>query len=270
MLKQRLLTALLLGSLFLGALFYLPSLAWALFLLVFIAIGAMEWGGLAGYSRTGRSIFVGLIVASALLLLAAPQPEPLRMISLTLLATSCLFWLLLAPFWLWRHWPVGAPWRSSLTGAVLLLPPWLALVQLHKTSTGAVLAAMAAVWLADSAAYFFGKRYGRNKLAPAISPGKTWEGVAGAVATVALATTALCYWLGWNLWLVAGSVVIVMMSVVGDLFESLVKRQAGKKDSGNLLPGHGGVLDRIDGLTSTLPLVALATYFPQYFLLQPN
>lgn len=265
MLRHRLLTALLLGGLFLAALFLLPPLAWALFLLLFIAIGAWEWGALAGYASAGRRAFLGLVLLLALPLLpGSPLAVAVQQgATLALYALSALFWLLLAPLWLRYRWPVRAPWISVPTGLLLLLPPWLALLQLRTAGAGLTLAAMAAVWLADSAAYFCGKRYGRHKLAPAISPGKTWEGLAGALFAVVLATAALCAWLKWPVWLPAGAAAIVLLSVLGDLFESLIKRQAGMKDSGSLLPGHGGVLDRIDGLTSTLPLVALAAILVQ-------
>lgn len=265
MLKHRLVTALLLGSLFLGALYILPAMFWALFLLLFIGIGAWEWGGLAGFAPTGRRAFLGLIVLAGLLLSQVALPATLHApVSLLLLASS-LFWLVLAPLWLRYRWTMGSAWISALTGCVLLLPPWLALVQLRAIDPGVVLATMAAVWLADSAAYFVGKRCGRHKLAPMISPGKTWEGLAGAVTTVAAVATALCAWQNWSFWLVPGSIALVLLSVMGDLFESLIKRQAGKKDSGSLLPGHGGILDRIDSLTSTLPVVALAAHLVQFF-----
>jgi len=129
-----------------------------------------------------------------------------------------------------------------------------------------LLSLLAIVWIADTAAFFFGRRFGRHKLAPTISPGKTWEGVAGGLLAVVVYVTVLQFtgiaavgplagWAGWPL-----AVLIAALSVVGDLFESLIKRRAGAKDSGTLLPGHGGVLDRIDGLTSTLPVAALALY----------
>ena len=131
-----------------------------------------------------------------------------------------------------------------------------------------LLAAMAVVWVADIAAYFVGRAIGRRKLAPGISPGKSWEGAFGAVAFVVVYGFVVAYsWpqlglpnpsgLSGILGFAAGLVLLTAVSIVGDLFESLAKRQAGVKDSGNILPGHGGILDRIDSLTSTLPLVAL-------------
>jgi phosphatidate cytidylyltransferase len=141
---------------------------------------------------------------------------------------------------------------------------WLALVRLQPTPW-ALLVVMSVVWIADTAAYFAGKSFGRNKLAPQISPGKTWEGAFGAMAAVAVYYGVLLllepqqrYFNG-----IAGLgvfLLILVLSIEGDLFESWMKRQAGVKDSGQLLPGHGGILDRIDGLTATMPLAALALH----------
>lgn len=268
MLKNRLITALLLGAVFLGALYTLPDFQWALFLLVFIVVGAWEWGGLTGYSRKGRLMFSGVILLAALLLL--PGISALELFRqwgvMLLIAASTLFWLLLAPIWLARGWRLSNQTLSALMGALLLLPPWIALVDLRHISPEVVLVVMLTVALADSAAYFSGKRFGKHKLAPHISPGKTWEGLAGALAAVALFAGVLCVWRSWSVWFVVGFLAIVILSVMGDLFESLIKRLAGKKDSGSILPGHGGVLDRIDGLTSTLPPVTFFyAYLPFFF-----
>jgi phosphatidate cytidylyltransferase len=142
---------------------------------------------------------------------------------------------------------------------------WLALVRLQPTPW-ALIIVMSVVWIADTAAYAAGKSFGRNKLAPQISPGKTWEGAFGAMVAVAVYYGVLLLALapeqryfngigGLGLFLL-----ILVLSIEGDLFESWMKRQAGVKDSGQLLPGHGGILDRIDGLTATMPLAALALH----------
>ncbi len=267
MLKNRIITALLLGSVFLVALFGLPDLWWSLFLLVFIFVGAWEWCSLAAIKGASKVAFLGILMGTAFLLLPfATDLAPLRYkLSGMLTMSAAIFWLLLAPSWLSRRWRMPGQTLSLLTGLILLLPPWVALVDLrHTLGPANVLVLILVVVMADSAAYFSGKRFGKHKLAPEISPGKTWEGVAGALAAVFLFSTLLCLWKGWNLWLVVGFMALVVLSVIGDLFESMVKRQAGKKDSGTLLPGHGGVLDRIDGLTSTLPVAAFFTYFPFY------
>ncbi len=141
------------------------------------------------------------------------------------------------------------------------------MIDLRDASPWLLLGAMSVVWVADTAAYFSGKKFGKNKLAPAISPGKTWEGVFGALFVV----TIYVLLVGWGSGLfksypIFPGIIIaswwwVGLAVIGDLFESAVKRQAGVKDSGALLPGHGGLLDRIDALTSTLPFAAIALVF---------
>lgn len=266
MLKNRIITAVLLGGVFLGALFVLSDLWWAVFLLLFIVVGAWEWGGLSGFSRSGRSVFTGSIALAGLLLLPGmSEMELLRHWSAVLLMpVAAAFWVMLAPIWLMRRWHIRHPAAAVLVGMLLLLPAWMALVDLRHIGPEVVLVVMLTVSLADSAAYFSGKRFGKRKLAPEISPGKTWEGLGGAMVAVLLFSSVLCVWLGWSLWFVVGFLALTILSVMGDLFESLVKRQAGQKDSGCLLPGHGGVLDRIDGLTSTLPLVAFYAYLPYY------
>jgi phosphatidate cytidylyltransferase len=156
----------------------------------------------------------------------------------------------------------------AFLGLVLLLATWVALTGLQNISPWLLLGVLATVWLADSAAYFAGKRFGRHKLAPEISPGKTWEGVVGAMLAATIYGLALCHLLHYTRWLILGLWLIVVLSIMGDLFESLLKRQAGVKDSSHLLPGHGGVLDRIDGLIPTLPLVLFYIYFPLFSNLQ--
>jgi phosphatidate cytidylyltransferase len=131
-----------------------------------------------------------------------------------------------------------------------------------------LLGIIATVSIADSAAYFAGKRFGRNKLAPEISPGKTWEGVAGAIVAITLYGVILCFSLNYSFWLIVALWLIVILSIMGDLVESLLKRQAGLKDSSQLLPGHGGVLDRIDGFIPTLAITLFCIYLPLFARLQ--
>ena len=145
---------------------------------------------------------------------------------------------------------------------MVLVPAGLALASLAARD---VLAVLVLVWIADTAAYFSGRRWGRRKLAPSISPGKTWAGAAGGVfgaAAYAMIGGMYLSGAGWPLY-VALAVVLAALGIVGDLFESAVKRQAGVKDSGALLPGHGGVLDRIDSATAVLPVAALFLSLPQ-------
>lgn len=268
MLKTRVITALVLMALLLPSIFLLPQAAWALLVAAFIGVAAWEWGALLKWSEKARRL---LGVATALLcaalawfdpaaLGAAPIFSPAAGWVLALYGVSAIFWCLLMPFWLRAQWPLGG-FSGLLVGAVVLLPTWLAMVQLRTLGPWVLLGIFAIVWMADIAAYFSGRAFGQRKMAPTISPGKTWAGAYGAVAGVVLYGLAVRFGLGLEtpalpLWLLA-LLFVTAISIIGDLFESLLKRKAGIKDSSNILPGHGGVLDRIDSLTSTLPVVAL-------------
>jgi phosphatidate cytidylyltransferase len=181
--------------------------------------------------------------------------------ALAVYSIGLAFWLLLALPWFTQQWRVRSPLALATAGWLALVPAWLAMTQL-QADPGCLLALLAIVWIADTAAYFAGRTWGRHRLAPSVSPAKTWEGVAGACTAVAVYYVALTIiapgwrWLdGWSgAALFAG---VTLMSIVGDLFESWVKRQAGVKDSGTLLPGHGGILDRIDSVISSIPFAAL-------------
>ena len=267
MLITRLRTALIALPLFLGALFYLPTWAWALFLMPWLLVGAWEWGALAQWTQATRVQYLLLVAALCIALwMLVIEPAP-SFVAMTIFALAVLFWLMAVPLWLARGWRVRQPLALAAAGIVVLLPMWLAMVQLqHQPSV--LLALMAILWISDTAAYFCGKRWGRCKLAPSISPGKTWEGVAGALAGVTLyyaivslnfplAPAALNGLLGLAVFLA-----MTMLGVEGDLFESWIKRTAGMKDSGTILPGHGGILDRVDALTSTMPLAALILAWP--------
>jgi len=187
-------------------------------------------------------------------------------IHLAVYAVSALLWLIIVPTWLMAGWKVRQPLLMALTGWAVLIPTGLAMLDLRAANPQPwiLLFMMGLVWMADIAAYFAGRRFGKNKLAPSISPGKTWEGVAGALlgvsVYVALVWSYSPYFAHREVLpiLLLASWWWVGLAVIGDLFESAIKRQAGVKDSGALLPGHGGLLDRIDALTSTLPLAAMA------------
>lgn len=259
MLKARVITALFLVVGFLAVLFLLPARTAASVFAIIAALAGWEWAGLMKVGNPSRIVFGGFVLLSCLVLSLQPVTGfPL------LWLVAAFFWLLIAPFWLARRWQLGC--MGYLLGWILLVPTWAALVDLHGRSPWLLLAVMALVWVADSAAYFTGRAFGRHKLAPAISPGKTWEGVAGAVIGVIAygmtTTPALPQFqgIGWPA-LLGCLFLLTALSIVGDLFESLVKRQAGMKDSSQLLPGHGGILDRIDSQISTLPLVALGLYW---------
>lgn len=271
MLKARVLTALVLLPLLLAALFLLPNFYWSLLILLVVLIGASEWCRIAAYSKRVSWLYLAFTFLLGLSLLhftdiGNVKGSPINQAAYVI---SVLFWLLIVPFWLIRGWQIRNKALLALVGWVVLIPTWLALVQLQSMSPVLLLAVMAVVWVADIAAYFSGKQFGKHKLAPSISPGKTWEGVAGAYFGVAIYALAWLFHdselithvsgfdiLSWTSFILA-IWVMTYFSILGDLFESWMKRQAGMKDSGNLLPGHGGILDRIDALTSTLPLVSL-------------
>ncbi|MFO1317605.1 MAG: phosphatidate cytidylyltransferase [Burkholderiales bacterium] len=273
MLRTRILTALVLVPLVLAALFLLPPRAWGVVTLAVIGVAAYEWARLTGFAPPQWAAVVGgaLVIGAALLfspVAGFARGWPGAWVG-AVCGAAALFWLLLAPAWVLRHWPTQRRLPMLATGWIVLVGAWMALVELQARAPWLVLAAMAIVWIADTAAYFAGRAFGRRKLAPQVSPGKTWEGVYGAWVAVAVYALALVPWAGvagfrlpvtavtivaW----VAFVLVVASVSVVGDLFESLLKRHAGVKDSGALLPGHGGVLDRTDALLAAMPLVALA------------
>ena len=260
MLRARILTAAVLIPVTLAALFWLPPLGWGAVTLAIVGIAAHEWANLAGYAKWPRLLFVASTVGIGVDLLFAlgshfaPDGGWPSTVTLVVCGAGTVFWLAVAPAWLAAGWRVESKLVLALTG-------WLVL-----------LAAMAIVWIADTAAYFAGRAFGRRKLAPTISPGKTWEGVYGALLATAVYTLvllllapeaihagplsppALFGWVGLVLSLTG-------LSVVGDLFKSLLKRQRGVKDSGRILPGHGGVIDRIDALLAVMPPAALLAQY---------
>lgn len=264
MLKTRALTAAVLLAGFGSALFLLPQPGWIAFCAALLAAAAWEWGGLASLAPIGCLIYSGVLV---LLFLAIPQLAGAYAPAWVYTASG-LFWIVFAPLALWRSSRPAGQSRLLAVGVLMLVPACAALVELRGGHPGLLLAVLGTVWISDSAAYFIGRRFGKRKLAPSISPGKTWEGVAGALIAVALYALAWALlgapdnrWLGGPLAIPALAAVLLALAVVGiigDLFESLIKRQAGVKDSGNLLPGHGGILDRIDAPVAMLPLAVLA------------
>jgi phosphatidate cytidylyltransferase len=221
-----------------------------------VGLAAHEWARLSHFPPLAARAYAVLLTLGALALPYALGADwPVFRTSLILLAGA--FWLLVAPLWLIGHWQMPHAFVRAAVGVVVLVPTWAALLYLQARGPAVLLGVMAVVWIADTAAYFSGRRFGRHKLAPAISPGKTWEGVAGAAVALSLYAIGLSVLAGIPLrpllLMVAG---LLYLSVLGDLFESWIKRVSGMKDSGDTLPGHGGVLDRIDALTSTLPLAA--------------
>ena len=277
MLKARVITALVLVGLLLPGLFYLRQDYWALGVAVFIGIAAWEWGALLAWPRVWRLVLGGLTaLLCAVASIIAPQAigtaptfEPAADWVMLTYGIAAVFWCLVMPVWLQKKWSLGGL-AGLLVGAVVLFPTWLAMVQLRTLGPGVLLGIFAVVWMADIAAYFSGKAFGKHKLAPSISPGKTWEGAIGAAVGVVVYGLVLRQIfsldvLSLPVWILA-MLGVTAVSIIGDLYESLLKRKAGIKDSSNILPGHGGILDRIDSLTSTLPVVAffwlLVVYSP--------
>jgi phosphatidate cytidylyltransferase len=273
MLLTRVITALAILPVVLAMLFIAPDRAWALFALALVLVGCWEWSRFCGLP--GKAAMVGYLAASGLAagafyLAWERAPHALfAQLAAAAFAVAAAFWMLVVPPWLARKARPG-PWACAVAGWVVLLPTWAALVVLHDRSPWLLLATALLVWIADISAYFAGRRFGRVKLAPAISPGKTREGVVGALLGVlaygiALVAASAALPLSMPrvfegpaaIVAIAAMVALTFVSVLGDLFESWMKRGAGLKDSSGLLPGHGGVLDRIDALTSTLPVAAL-------------
>jgi len=258
-LRQRILTALVLAGILIPALFFLPRAGFAALVGLVVFATAHEWAALAQLAGRARLAFAMLLTCGGI---------PLLMLEGALgwmLGAAVLLWLLLSVrLALGRRAPAFVHGRTYklVLAPLVLWPAWVALDALRNLPDGAlwVLATLMVVWVADSAAYFSGRRFGRHKLAPTISPGKTVEGLAGALIAVllagwaahAVAPYATLPLLSWLLLLFAVS----LISVIGDLHESQLKREAGVKDSGALLPGHGGVFDRVDSLLAAAPLMA--------------
>ncbi len=273
MLRTRVITAVTILVVLLGMLFLAPAIAWSLFVLAIALVSCWEWSRMCGLASRGQAVFLfvsGAAGAVFWLLYARDAEGWFTAAASTAFILSALFWIAAAPAWLATHARPSAP-ACAAAGWLVVWPTWFAFVVLRDASPWLLLAIAALVWVADIAAYFAGRRFGKRKLAPSISPGKTWEGVYGALAGV-VAYGLVLSWVAHaratpisaifdgalGLPVVAGMLVLAAFGVVGDLFESWMKRGAGLKDSSSLLPGHGGILDRIDALTSTLPVAALA------------
>ncbi|RCW63850.1 phosphatidate cytidylyltransferase [Pseudorhodoferax soli] len=270
MLRTRIITALVLLAILLPALFYADPTPFGIVALVMIAAATWEWGRL---NQMGQAGACGLALVAAALCTAMWQAGWLARPSLTLWTLAGGAWVLAAVLLIRGGVPGWAPIPRLLRivgGLLALCLAWLAVVQARVIGIGFLLSVLTLVWMADVGAYAAGRSFGRRKLAPAISPGKSWEGVyGGAVGVLLLAAGWVLVdgpsgnnlfsrlWAGMP-WLMPLAVLFLCaMSVVGDLVESLIKRSAGVKDSSRLLPGHGGVLDRVDALLPTVPLAMM-------------
>ena len=272
MFRTRIVTAAVLLAGLLAALFFLPPLPWMGLCVLIGALVAWEWGSLAGWDikvRVVYSVILGCLCFMPVFFMPQDSqwlPDLLQAIlrgaSFGLFLLAGLFWLLIAPLWLWRKWLLRG-WVAGLVGIIVLLPPMLVFIALRTIGPLTLLAVCALPWVADIAAYLSGRAFGGKKLAPNISPGKTWAGAIGAVAGALVYCNAIVlftpteYRMQDLLLFQLLFIGLTVWSIIGDLFESLLKRQAGVKDSSNLLPGHGGILDRVDSMTSTLALIGI-------------
>ena len=278
MFKQRVITALILAPLALMAVFYLPLSGFAVFISAAFLLGAWEWSGFCGLpNKTTRAVYVGLtgFVFAVLywqLPVQAVWPIEANVLLSGLLLAGVTWWLLAIALVL--SYPrskslwADSDWCKALMGWLTLIPAWAAVLFIRSTDysassfTGAwlIFALLGLVWAADIGGYIIGKPFGKHKLLPNVSPGKTVEGMLGGLAAVAILVSVVAALQGWpaqtGVWYVA-AFLLTVLSVFGDLTESMFKRAAGIKDSGAFLPGHGGILDRIDSLTAAAPLFAI-------------
>ena len=278
MLHTRILTAVVLLLVLVGVAWWAPALWFDGLLLLIIVIACFEWMRLLGLSNaaSGVAAFALALLGAAALssstsVMAAAQGLGAGVMPIYILAT--IFWLMAVPIAVARFAGIGGQqFTGRLLVFVLCFATWLGLLQADGLGKAFLLSCLLIIWVADTAAYFAGRAFGKRKLAPAVSPGKTWEGVIGAIVAnlilaVVMANTMpvsannpagsvfslIQISMGWG-FMLAFTVLITLVSVMGDLYESLLKRIAGVKDSGSLLPGHGGVLDRIDALLAVIPV----------------
>lgn len=269
MLKLRIISAAILAPIVIGSVLYMPHEWFALFLAVIALAAAWEWATMVVKSRSAQFFYVlvcaGLMVAAWVVLV--PEENHIRLVML-IGSAYWVFILLLLSFyqasWLGNYLLEGF---LHYSGYFVILVGWLAMLSLHAQQPSLLLFLFVLIWVADIAAYFTGKKFGHSKLAEQLSPGKTREGVLGAIVGALLFSLLGVYlWqekLVWGLaiYFVLLCVLSALISVVGDLFESLLKRNSGMKDSGFLIPGHGGVLDRIDSLLAASPGFMLGLYW---------
>lgn len=263
MLKQRIITALILLPIALCGFFLLDGSGFALFIGLVVTLGAWEWARLAGFDAQPARVGYAVLVAVLLFLMnLLPNMAP------WVLGAAVIWWGV-ATYLVLTYPQSSVKWSSAacklVIGLLVLLPAWQGLMMIKHDASGhgnlLILAVMVLVWGADIGAYFSGRKFGKRKLAPHVSPGKSWEGVYGGLLLCLIITVVVGMVRDWSFGQIFTALictaVIVFISVVGDLTESMFKRQAGIKDSSNLLPGHGGVLDRIDSLTAAIPVFAV-------------
>ncbi|MFZ1906921.1 MAG: phosphatidate cytidylyltransferase [Steroidobacteraceae bacterium] len=257
-LRTRIVTGLVLAVVLLAVVLGLPPVATVAVLTALVVAGAWEWSAFLRLKSVSRRVayvaLVVLLLALAWQASAVPDTRELILAGAVVWWLTAFLWVAFAPRWV-------SPWSAGLAGVLALVPSWVAMVHLRLSLPhGAewVLFALLLVWVADIGAFFVGRRFGRIRLAPEVSPGKTWEGALGGLAVSALVAVAGAAWFRVALLpFLPLCLAAVGFSIVGDLTESLLKRFAGMKDSGSILPGHGGVMDRIDSLTGAAPVLLL-------------
>ncbi len=263
MLKQRIVTAVLLILALLAVILWVPARAALAIFAVVVLVGAWEWSSLARLAdATVRWFYVAVVALAMVVVWRYSQSE--QQLQALLLAT--LLWWVVA--FLWITLAPAAHNRATVAGSglLVLVPAWVAIAHLYlepaaETSLPGpqlVLFLLLLVWAADTGAFFVGRRFGRIKLAPRVSPRKTWEGVLGGLAAAVVVAAIGAYWFHLRrVTFLSLCLAVVLISIVGDLTESMFKRYAGVKDSGSIFPGHGGVLDRIDSITAAAPTFLL-------------
>ena len=260
MLISRILSALVMLIVFLSSMFLFSGRYFSFVIYIPSLLALHEWSKLL-YFKSHEKIFF-LAISLIYFIDKYLNSEDSRLI----LLIASVFWLCIAPLFLIFKINLKNFFFSSLIGWILVMPLIISLNYLIELSPWVVLLVLTTIWLADSGAYFFGKQFGKRKLAPSISPGKTWEGFVGALFVVSLFSIVMTYFGFVNSYMsILFFNLILILSVEGDLFESYIKRMAKVKDSGDLIPGHGGVLDRIDSLCSSLPLATLILMSPAFF-----
>ena len=250
--KQRVITAAIALLILIAVLFYVPAPVALAVIFVVMLGGAWEWSAFLGFESAAARFGYVIIIAALLAATNLLQLDP------TLILKVSLVWWFAALIWSFAFptpIPIAVRW---LAGALVIVPLYVALIMLYTAAPALLLFALLIVWVADTGAFFAGKYLGRVRLAPDISPGKTWEGVIGGLVAVVLLTVGRSVWVDTNLAvLVPFCLAVASLSIVGDLTVSMFKRTAGLKDSGSVFPGHGGVLDRIDSVAAAAPLFAL-------------
>lgn len=276
MLRLRIITALCMAAIFLPALFLMPSMLFSIATVPLVLVAGWEWSRLVKIrsviARIGYLLLIVMTLFAASLWLGLPDTfDPQRAQQLLLVAVGVWAFIFL---WIQGYPSSAILWSArpilGLLGLMLLGFTWIAIVTILNYQSGQwlLLLAIVIIVLADVGGFFAGKYFGKHKLAPIISPGKTWEGFVGGLLLEGVLVGSLVWYLSDHVTVLGLSLLVIpvaLYSVLGDLFESMIKRHSGVKDSGRLLPGHGGVLDRIDGVMAALPMFCLILPFTHTF-----